>query len=35
VRVNPEGRGVMRYLRSALIEHMHLELARGREEVVG
>lgn len=30
VQVNPEGKGVYRWLRSAVIEHMHRELARER-----
>lgn len=30
VRVNAEGKGVMRYLKSAVIEHIHLELANDR-----
>jgi hypothetical protein len=28
VQANPQGRGVRRWLRSALVEHMHCELAR-------
>lgn len=28
VQVNPEGQGVKRWLKSAVIEHMHLELGR-------
>jgi hypothetical protein len=32
VQVNPEGRGSMRWLKSACIEHIHLELAHSREE---
>lgn len=31
VRVNPKGQGVRRWLRSALVEHMHTELASERE----
>jgi hypothetical protein len=30
VQANPGGKGVVRYLRSALVEHMHTELARER-----
>lgn len=30
VRVNPTGKGVVRWLRSALVEHMHCELSRDR-----
>jgi len=33
VQVNPTGKGVMRYLRSAVIEHIHHDLPRQREEV--
>lgn len=32
VRVNAEGRGVMRYLRTAVVEHIHLDLPCDREE---
>ncbi len=28
VQVNPQGKGVRRWLRSAVIQHMHTELAR-------
>jgi hypothetical protein len=31
VQVNPKGKGVTRWLKSAVIEHMHHELARERE----
>lgn len=30
VQVNPEGKGVYRWLKSAVIEHIHLELANER-----
>jgi hypothetical protein len=30
VQVNPQGKGVRRWLRSAVVEHMHHELARER-----
>jgi hypothetical protein len=30
VQVNPQGKGVRRFLRSAVIEHIHNELARER-----
>lgn len=33
VRVNPAGKGVRRWLRSACIEHMHCELTRERPAV--
>ncbi len=32
VRVNPEGKGVMRYLRSAVVEHVHIDPPRDRVE---
>jgi len=31
VQVNPTGKGVARYLRSAIVEHIHRELPRDRE----
>lgn len=31
VQANPGGRGVYRWLKSALIEHMHVELANDRD----
>lgn len=31
VQVNPTGKGVARYLRSAVVEHVHHELPRERE----
>ena len=33
VQVNEQGRGVFRWLRSGLIEHIHLELANDRPPV--
>lgn len=33
VRVNPKGQGVRRWLHSAVVEHLHLELASEREPV--
>jgi hypothetical protein len=33
VQVNPEGRGVDRWLKSAVIEHMHRELAHSKDEL--
>jgi hypothetical protein len=32
VRVNPDGKGVMRYLKSAVIEHIHVDLPQDRVE---
>ena len=33
VQVNPTGKGVYRYLKTAVIEHMHYDLVRDRDEV--